>query len=244
MNGLIILALAPVFIIAFYIYFRDKYEKEPLSILLITLFSGAIISVPVVLIEKIMSLPSPWLTGIFNSAWHAFMVASLCEEGFKLIVLFLLVWKSKEFNEKFDGIVYSCFISLGFAGVENLLYVLNSGVTTGLARALTAVPAHAIFGVTMGYFFAIAKFYPKKKKKYLWMSFLIPFILHGFYDFILMSGINYLLLIFVPFVIYMWISGFNRMKTFNLSSVYRNDLDIGIDFSKVNEYKKGSASKK
>lgn len=238
MNGLIILALAPVLIIAFYIYFRDKYEKEPLSILLLALLSGALITLPVVFAEKFFSFIGPDTDGLTKSAWHAFMVASLCEEGFKLAALFLLMWKSREFNEKFDGIVYSCFISLGFAGVENILYVLQSGFSTGIARAITAVPAHALFGVTMGYFFAFAKFYPKKRSKYLWLSFIVPFILHGIYDFILMSGINYLLLIFVPFIIYMWISGFNRMKTFNLTSIYRNDLDIGIDFSKVNELKR------
>jgi RsiW-degrading membrane proteinase PrsW (M82 family) len=236
MNGLPALALAPVFIIAFYIYFRDKYEKEPLGMLLISLGAGAFITLPVIYAEEFMSFFGRGLDGIFSGAWKAFMVAAFCEEAFKFAALFIIIWRSKAFNEKFDGIVYATFISLGFAAVENVLYVLDSGIHTGLARAITAVPAHALFGVTMGYFFGMAKFYPAKRKRCLRWSFLLPFILHGFYDFILMSGINALLLAFIPFVAFLWIAGFRRMKQLNKSSVYRDDLDIGIDFDKVKEF--------
>jgi len=237
MFGTILLALAPVFIIAFYIYFRDKYEKEPWPILLLALLAGVFIAIPISFFEEFLSLLGKGSEGIFKSFWDAFFVASLSEEGFKLAALTLLIWKSKEFNEKFDGIVYASFISLGFAGIENVIYVLKSGVNVGIIRAITAVPAHAIFGIGMGFFFAQAKFYPAKRKKYLWYSFLFPFILHGFYDFILMSGINILFLIFIPFVIFLWVSGFRRMKQQNDASIFRNDLNIGLDFSKVKEYR-------
>jgi len=240
MIGTLVLALSPVFIIAFYIYFRDKYEKEPWTMLLLAMLAGVIIVLPITLFEQFLSFLGKNFDGIFRSFWDSFGVASFYEEGFKLLALTLLIWKSKEFNEKFDGIVYASFISLGFAGIENLLYIVKSGVGIGLIRAFTAVPAHAIFGISMGFFFAQAKFYPKKRKKYLWYSFLLPFFLHGLYDFILISELNILLLIFIPFVIYMWISGFKRMKQMNNASYFRNDLDIGIDFSKVKEYKTGT----
>lgn len=240
MIGTIVLALAPVFIIALYIYFRDKYEKEPWLLLLFAMLAGVIIVLPITLFEQFISLLGKGFDGIFKSFWDSFFVASFCEEGFKLLALTLLIWKSREFNEKFDGIVYASFISLGFAGIENLLYIVKSGVGVGLIRAFTAVPAHAIFGISMGFFFAQAKFYPLKRKKYLWYSFLLPFFLHGLYDFILISQINILLLIFIPFIIYMWISGFNRMKKMNNASYFRNDLDIGLDFSKVKEYETGT----
>jgi len=232
----LILALTPVFIIAFYIYFRDKYEKEPWGILLLALIAGALIALPVMLTESVFAFMGKRFNGVFKAFWDAFMVAALNEEGLKLAALSLLIWKSREFNEKFDGIVYASFISLGFAGIENTMYVYQHGFVTGIARAITAVPAHALFGITMGFFFAVAKFYPAKRKKYLWLSFLIPFLLHGFYDFILMSGHILLLLIFVPFIVYMWISGFRKMKQMNNDSIFRNDLHLGIDFSKVKEY--------
>lgn len=243
MSGLLILALAPVFIIAFYVYFRDKYEKEPWPNLLLALLVGVLVAFPVIYAEQFMSLIGWWASGIIEAAWHSFMVASLCEEGFKMLAVYFLIWKSKEFNETFDGIIYGCFISLGFAGIENVLYVLENGYTTGLARAITAVPAHAFFGISMGYFIGLARFYPKRQKKFVAYAFLIPFFMHGFYDFILLSRINILLLIFVPFMIYMWISGFKRMKELNNASYFRNDLHLGIDFGKVKEYNPDSTDK-
>lgn len=238
MTILILLAVAPVFVIAFYIYFRDKYEKEPITLLLKALLMGALITIPIVFTERIFSLIGALLPQIGKAAWDAFFVAALCEEGFKMAALLLLIWKNPAFNEKFDGIVYATFISLGFAGIENLMYVMNFGISTGLVRAFTAVPAHAIFGICMGYFIGMAKFYYKKRKRYIYRAFLLPFVLHGIYDFILMSGKNYLLILFVPFIIYMWIVGFKRMKSLNKSSIYNSEINIGIDFSKVHEIKK------
>lgn len=233
MTGLFIIALAPVVIIAFYIYFRDKYEKEPWRLLALSLAAGALVSMPVIFVELLISVPGKALSPVSKAAWDAFMVAALCEEAFKYAALFLLIWKNRAFNEKFDGIVYATFVSLGFAAVENILYVLQSGLGTGLVRAITAVPAHALFGITMGYYFGRAKFYPHLHKKYLLAAFLFPFTLHGIYDFMLMSGNSILLLLFVPFILYMWINGFQRLKTLNRQSVYNTDIDLGIDFSKI-----------
>ena len=211
MTTLLVVSVAPVFIIAFYIYFRDKYEKEPWGLLLMAMLAGAIITVPVIFFEQAIGSVAKLLPSFGKAFWNAFMVAALCEEGFKYAALFLLIWKNKEFNEKFDGIVYATFVSLGFALVENILYVFDSGMTTGLTRAFTAVPAHSLFGVTMGFFFGLAKFYPAKRKKYLIRAFTFPFLLHGIYDFILMSGLNVLLFLFLPFVIFLWISGLKKM---------------------------------
>lgn len=237
MTGLLIVSFAPVFIIAFYIYFRDKYEKEPWSLLLKAGALGAVITLPIILFEKAISAIGSFLPPLGNAAWDAFMVAALCEEAFKYAALFLLIWKNKEFNEKFDGIVYATFVSLGFALVENILYVFNSGMTTGLVRAFTAVPAHALFGITMGFFFGLAKFYPKKRKSYMIWAFALPFVLHGIYDFILMSGINAILWLFLPFIIFLWLSGLSKLKSLNKVSVYSTDIDLEIDFKKVNDYR-------
>ena len=126
-NNLLFISLAPIFIIAFYIYSRDIYEKEPLSYLLKALSIGAIIVLPVVFIEKQLSAPADKLEGISNAAWIAFIVAGLTEEGMKYLAFLLFFWKSSNFNERFDGIVYAVYISLGFAGIENILYVFSGG---------------------------------------------------------------------------------------------------------------------
>lgn len=236
MSGLLLLALAPVFVLAFYIYFRDKYEKEPWHLLLKAMFVGVLIALPVSFFEGLIAWIGTPFTGVFSGFWKAFVVASFTEEGFKMLAFLMLFWNHRAFNEKYDGIIYASFISLGFAGIENVLYVVQSGVSTGLARAFTAVPAHALFGVSMGFFGGLAKFYPKKRKRFLWYAFVIPFVLHGFYDFILMSGVNILLLLFVPLIVFMWIKGLKWMKSLNETSIFRDDLSLGIDFSKVKDY--------
>lgn len=210
--NLLILSLAPVFIIAGYVYMRDKYEREPVSLLLKGLFLGAIITLPVVFMESLLSLITFENTVIMKAFYNGFVVAGFTEELWKLGAVYLLIWRNPEFNERFDGIVYAVFVSLGFAAVENILYVLDGGTHVALSRALTAVPAHALFGVMMGYYLALAKFNPDDKTSNLLKALVVPIMFHGFYDFILMTGFNWLLLVFLPFVIYLWTTGLKRMK--------------------------------
>ncbi len=224
-TSLIIIALAPVVIIAIYIYIRDKYEHEPIGILLTTLAAGALICFPIIFFEKIIfNLPIQPISNLGDAAYNAFAVASFTEEAFKYLALFLLIWNNRNFNEKFDGIVYAVFISLGFAAVENIMYVNNYGQSVGYMRAITAVPAHAIFGVAMGYYFGIAKFYPHKRKLFLLLAFTVPFLLHGIYDFILMSEFKYLMYVYVPFIVLMWYFGFKQMKRLSDQSIFRKNL--------------------
>lgn len=220
--NLILFALAPVLIILVYVYFRDKYEKEPVGLLLKALLAGAIIVIPVIFLEKFMGFLNPFEANPFHGFWNAFAVAGFSEELFKFTALYILIWRNPNFNEKFDGIVYAVFISLGFAGIENILYVSEGGAGVALSRAWSAVPAHAIFGITMGYYFGIARMYPEIRKSFLWKSLLIPILLHGIYDFILMAGIPALLALFLPFVIYLYYSGLKRMKIISDSSIFRN----------------------
>jgi RsiW-degrading membrane proteinase PrsW (M82 family) len=93
----------------------------------------------------------------------------------------------------------------------------------GITRAFTAVPAHAMFGVMMGYWLGKAKFVPSKRKKYLLAAFIYPFLFHGFYDFILMSGKQILLILFIPFVIYMVYRSHRRMKNFEGETIFNPD---------------------
>lgn len=223
---LLILALAPVVIVAAYIYYRDKYDKEPIRLLIKALVAGAVIVVPVIFAEQFLSLFLPLFPGILNAAYHGFVVAGFTEELFKFLALYLLFWRGNVFNEKFDGIVYATFISLGFASVENVMYVFKFGYYTGLTRALTAVPAHAVFGVTMGYYAGKARFYIKGKKELLQKALLIPIVLHGIYDFILMTGYNWLLIFFFGFVVFLYISAFRRIKTLSDQSIYKTNFDI------------------
>jgi len=222
-------SLAPVLIILFYIYFRDKYEKEPLGMLIKALLLGVIIVLPVIFLERLLMSFMPQSGRVAAAAWHAFIVAGVSEELFKFLALYLLIWKSPSFNEKFDGIVYAVFVSLGFAGVENVLYVMDGGMQTALVRALTAVPAHAIFGITMGYYLGIAHMYKELRSSYLMRALLIPILLHGIYDFILMVEVDWLLLLFLPFVIALYIMGMKKMKVLSDTSIFKPIEEEGQD---------------
>ncbi|WP_319272581.1 PrsW family glutamic-type intramembrane protease [uncultured Draconibacterium sp.] len=224
--NLLVLALAPVVIIAAYIYFRDKYEKEPLRLLLFALLAGGLTVIPILFLEGFLDRFTVRFTWLLAAGWKAFAVAAFSEELFKYLALYLLIWKSPEFNEKFDGIVYAVYVSLGFAAVENVLYVMDGGLSTGIMRAITAVPAHAIFGITMGFYFGLAKFYEKQRQSLKQKALLFPILLHGIYDFILFTEIGWLTIVFVGFVVYLYISGLKRLRELSKQSIYNTDYDL------------------
>jgi RsiW-degrading membrane proteinase PrsW (M82 family) len=219
----VILALAPVLIIAGFIYYRDKYEKEPVLLLLKSLGAGILIILPVIFVERGFSLIIPHLPKNSKAFYTAFIVAGFTEETIKYLAFLLLIWRNKNFNEKFDGIVYAVFISLGFAAVENISYVIQFGERTGYIRALASVPAHALFGVTMGYYFGLAKFYTGQRSLFLIRAILYPVILHGIFDFILMLGNYRLFLGFIPYIIFLYIDGFRRMRNLSRRSIFRKE---------------------
>ena len=131
-------------------------------------------------------------------------------------------YKNKEFDEIYDIIIYSVFVALGFAAFENILYVLGNetieaSITTGVLRAILAVPGHACDGLFMGYYLSLAKIselqnQKEESKKYLLKSWLIPTILHGTYDFCIFTGMPIFLLVFLIFVIWMYINAVKKLK--------------------------------
>ncbi|MCL2462650.1 MAG: PrsW family glutamic-type intramembrane protease [Defluviitaleaceae bacterium] len=224
MPKLFALGLAPTIICLIYMYIRDKYEKEPLRLLILGVVYGALITAPIVQAENFVVTFIPNWGVLMEAFYSSFAVAAFVEELFKWLVLIFLVWMNPEFNERVDGIVYAVFVSLGFAGLENILYVFNptmGGLETALSRAIFSVPGHALFGVAMGYYFAIAKYEPQKRGLWLFMSFFMPFILHGTYNFILLSGAPYLMIVFVPFVAYLWVSGFKKIRAHLAESPFK-----------------------
>lgn len=198
-------AVAPSIALLYYFYMRDRYEREPRRMLIKAFIAGSFAVIPVLLVEMSLNIFDMADISLLSAGYTAFIVAGLVEEAFKYLVFFLYIWKDREFDEMYDGIVYCVFISLGFATVENVGYVLASGFNTALIRSLTAVPAHALFGVAMGYYLGIAKFIrPDLKTKYARLGFIIPVILHGIYDFILFSQRFYMLILFIPYMLYLW----------------------------------------
>lgn len=184
--SLLAIALAPGIAIGIYIYLKDKHEREPLSLLLISFFYG-VLSTAVTLA---ISWPLEFLVtinqqNVVHQFGNAFFKVALVEEFSKFIFIRFVLYYNKNFNEPFDGIVYACMVGMGFATLENILYVFQYGAPTGFIRMFTAVPAHATFAVLMGYFLGKAKFTHRKEIYYSFVALLTPTVFHGAYDYFL-----------------------------------------------------------
>ena len=185
--NLLLLAVAPVMVIIIYIYFQDKYEKEPIGLLLSSFFFGAVLSILIVTILYLFTGHFIPLTNEF-SVWQqfiqAFFVVALAEEFSKYVIVKYFNQPKKSFNEPYDGIIYAVMVSMGFACTENIMYVLEGGYEVALLRAFTAVPAHATFGILMGYYMGKAKF-AKNRFQLNMAGLLLAVLFHGAYDFFL-----------------------------------------------------------
>jgi RsiW-degrading membrane proteinase PrsW (M82 family) len=185
--NLLFLAIAPVAVVILYIYFKDKYEKEPIKIVAISFLLGATVSIILTFTLGYIAsslVPLTDVKSISQQFIKAFFTVALVEEFSKYIIVRFYAQKKNEFNEPFDGIVYAVMVSMGFAALENILYTYQYGFGVGVTRAFTAVPAHATFGVIMGYFIGKAKFSNNSIKLNL-LGLLFATLFHGSYDFFL-----------------------------------------------------------
>ena len=213
--ALLLLTILPSILIISYFVYSDKF-KEPRGEIIKIFIYGILITIP-----------AYFLNTYLNAFWYAnfqvsqeiissFLTAAPVEEGLKLSIHYFYVYKMKDFNEPIDGIVYGVTVSLGFATLENIYYVYlladyfdTSSMALAIARSFSAVPAHAVFGVFMGYFFMKYSFI--KKGDNLIFAFLIPFVLHGCYN--LFTASNFfisLLLILISWIVALKL--FSRLK--------------------------------
>jgi RsiW-degrading membrane proteinase PrsW (M82 family) len=186
MNWLI-LAIAPGVAISSYIIFKDEYNKEPRKHLLICFLLGILSIVPAMVLE----LPMMWTDHLslfrtpLGNATKAFLLVALPEELAKFMMLKTYAYRQPEYDEPFDGIVYAVMVGMGFATAENIMYVYEYGVATGVVRMFLAVPAHATFAIIMGYFMGKAKFSQKRETYLLLAGLFWAIVFHCSYDFFL-----------------------------------------------------------
>lgn len=190
---ILLAALAPIAILAYYIYRRDKFQKEPVKELL-KAFGMGILSVPVSLLIstplEFAGFYSMETQTLLDAVKLSFLGAAIPEEIAKFLMLWLFVRKSRCFDENVDGIVYASVVSLGFAAVENILYLVTnyeSWISVGITRALFSVPGHFFFGVLMGYYYSLFRFYPAAGRKVKWLVLGAPILAHGLFDTVLFS---------------------------------------------------------
>lgn len=207
---ILIPALLPVFLILRYVYLLDKNEREPLNFVLKVVIYGAIFSIPCAAAERflISMINMYYDPATIQFAWMENTVGvALVEEFSKWLVLMLIVWKNRNFDYRYDGIVYAVSASLGFAALENILYVVSYGTGVSIGRAIFAIPGHATFGVFMGYWLSRAKTFwldgkTGRMKFCKLLALGIPMLIHGAYDFLLSEqvaalGYQYVFYIYV-----------------------------------------------
>ena len=194
---LVTLSISPGIFIMSLIYYLDEYDKEPLWLLAIAFIFGAMN----------LHLDVDILDFLFNSInvennlirfGEEALSVSITEELLKFLVVILILYPNKNFDEPFDGIVYAVFVGMGFATAENLAFVMQGSASLAILRMLSAVPAHFVFAVIMGYYLGKAKTEKKNKFLYLFLSLLVPIVFHAFYDYFL----------FLENIPGIWIGGF------------------------------------
>ena len=175
-----------------FIYWKDPV-KEPARQLIRAAMLGAGLCVPVALVEHVIQTmlfgANPESVSLVDSTLKAFFVAALPEEAAKLFILWLVVRSNKYFDEHIDGIVYAVYVSLGFAAIENVFYVLGSDnwLSVAFTRSLLSVPGHYAFAVLMGYYYSLYRFVRPTRRNAV-MTLLVPVMAHGVYDALAMSG--------------------------------------------------------
>ena len=182
----LLITIVPSILILLYFFLSDKF-KEPKGLIALVFFLGICICLPAGYINSFMENN---FKDIFSERLlFSFLGPAWCEELLKFIILYYVVLKRSEFNEPMDGIVYGVAVSLGFATLENYEYVFIYSekweiepYTMAILRSYSAVPMHGLLGCVMGFYFGMYSF--TGNKKYLILCLLIPFIIHGLYNFL------------------------------------------------------------
>ena len=201
MYGFALLAAATIYpAIAILAWVRNRDQlPEPKDVVVKTAVLGGLTTIPILVVGMVLSVvlgvsfddAQPTLR---NALLGAFVIAALNEESFKFLVLRGYSARHDAFDEPFDGIVYGVAASIGFAIVENVMYVFSGWSEGGLAdgfiiaglRALTAIPGHAACGVILGACIGIGRFSPGRG--WMLLGFIAAVCFHGAYDAFLMAA--------------------------------------------------------
>ena len=214
-------AVIPPIFLMYKIYQMDQVEREPVGLLLRLFALGAVACFPAAFIEAFLEGkvvpavldPKSILFAVISN----FIIIAGAEEGFKYLVLKKMTWRHPAFDHTFDAVVYSVAVTLGFAALENILYVSEGGLGVAMSRALLSIPGHCIFGIFMGYYYGLAKKCSMNgdragEKRFLTLAVLHPMLLHGFFDFSITIGSEIMVIVFFIYVLVIDIIAFRKIR--------------------------------
>ena len=236
-----IVAAAPSLALLGYFYLRDRYEREPIGHLVAAYLLGmfALLAAQGATFLVADWVSTDWLHtgGEQARLFDAFVLAGAIEELAKWVMLVGAVYAWREFDEPMDGLIYGVAIALGFATLENFLFLSSRGLAIAWERALFAVPAHALFGGCMGFYVGRAKFAPADgtRARRFWLSmalsFLVPVGFHGAYDFALSHGLGWKVWTAVTLLsLSFWVFVLRRVRRAERASPFRPKTMMPSDF--------------
>ncbi len=223
----ILVAGAPGALLLTYFYLRDRFEREPLRHVAAAYVLGASAEFGARALSRLVEglLSAEWLQlgGEPARLFDAFVLSASVEEATQWLILGAIIYRWREFDEPLDGLVYGVALALGFATVENLYYLNRLGLGVAWQRALFAVPAHALFGGTMGHYAARAKFGPARRRVvYAALALAVPTVFHGLYDYALLHHLDWRLWVVVSVLLLgFWVFVLRRVHRAQRASPYR-----------------------
>ncbi len=220
---LLLVALSPGFFLLWYFWHRDRYEPEPKKKIIMTFILGAVMVIPAMIVEVLLERGvNAMTTGVLNIFIISFVVVAPTEEFLKFFIVKQWVYDSVEFDEVMDGIVYMVSASLGFATLENIFYVFQHGIGTGVIRAFLAVPGHAFYAAIIGYYLGLSKFAPDRRARLIFIGIISAIFFHGLYDFLLFTKTALAVLV-IPLIIGLGLIVRHNVKTAEVQSRMRLD---------------------
>lgn len=235
MSLMILISIIPVLLLALFVYSKDSV-KEPKTLLIALFASGFLSAIIVITIDICLStiIPDFFITenyskySFYKLFSAVFLEIAFIEEFSKWIMIRILGYNNKHFDQLYDIIVYSVFVALGFALIENIFYLIPSSISLGLYRAIFSIPAHACFGVFMGIFLGLAKRYEDEdnllSKVYMVYAVLVPTLLHTTYNFCLLADSNHFFIVFVIFIVALYI-----VSVLKINRISKNTEEINIE---------------
>lgn len=228
-------AVIPAVVLVIYIYAKDD-RPEPVGQLVKAFLLGALSAPLSLLVSKplaILGYYSNDAVGLIESFRIAFFGAALPEELAKMFVLWLFLRRNRHFDEYFDGLVYAACVGMGFAALENVMYLFDGGEDwqlVGRMRALMAVPGHFLFAMLMGYYYSLAHFSNNAvaRSRYYTLSLVAPIVAHCAYDTLAFMSDGYFGILFfagvVVLLIKLWRRFARNMKELKEHDHYRFDV--------------------
>lgn len=212
MVALLSAGIAPALALMSFFYLKDRFNTEPLLPIIRSFLYGALLVFPIMFIQYAFSVENIGQSPFVSS----FILTGMLEEFFKWFIFIYTIYKFTDFDSVYDGIIYGVAISLGFATLENILYLFAHGIEYALSRAIFPVSSHALFGVIMGYYLGKAKFNATHSRSIMISALFIPITLHGLYDYILqiVPGGRWFYIL-IPFMVILWLNGMKKVKLAN-----------------------------